>query len=90
MKIQTFKIDKYKDCPIYYRNFLNHFEYFVVIKDQLYTAHITITPHWITKLFYLIGIEEMPYSQQQLKNILKQLRRLAETTIDFVLDKKEK
>lgn len=92
MRINTFKPDKYRDCPIYYRNFEKHFEYLTIINNELYTAQINVKPHWITKLFYLLDIstkvDKMPYSRQQLTNILKTLRKMAETTIDFVSDKK--
>ena len=92
MKIQTFKIEKYRDCPIYMRNFKDHFEYLTIIKGELYTAHISVRPHWLTNLFYRLdittGVDKVPYSQSQLANILKQVRAMAEATIDFVLDKK--
>lgn len=90
MKIQTFKLDNYRECPVYYRNFQDHFEYLTIIKGELFTAHITVRPHWLTKTFYILGIENWPYSRQQLKSIIIQLRRLAETTIDYILDKKDK
>ena len=88
MKINIFKPDEYEGCRIYYRNFNNHFEYLAVINKELYTAHITVLPHWATKLFYRLGIEKTPYSEQQLKNILKILRNMAETTIKFALEQK--
>lgn len=90
MQIHTFKLDKYRNCAVYYRNFKDHFEYFTVIKKELYTAHITVRPHWITKILHTVGIEKMQYSDQQLKAIISQLRRLAQTTIDFVLDGEKK
>lgn len=88
MRITTFKQDKYRDCPVYYRNFLDHFEYFAVIKGELYTVHFAVRPHWFTKILYKLGIERSPYSEKHLTDIKKQLRRMAEATIDFVLDKK--
>lgn len=89
MKIATFQPEKYRDCNVYYRNFQDHFEYFAVINNELYTAHMSVRPHWLTRILYLIKIEKLPYSQQHLGAIIKQLRRLAQTTIDFILDKKE-
>jgi hypothetical protein len=89
MKIQTFKVDEYRNCPVYYRNFKDHFEYLTIIKGQLYTAHIRVKPHWITKTMYLLGAEQKQYSDPQLKRILKQLRIMAEATIDFKLGKKK-
>lgn len=91
MTIQTFKTENYRDCPIYFRNFHDHFEYLTIIKNELYTAHIRVRPHWLTKLFYRLdittGVDKVPYSQQQLKNILKQVEAMAQATIDYVLDK---
>jgi hypothetical protein len=93
MKIQTFKTEEYRDCPIYFRNFKNHFEYLTIINNELYTAHVCVRPHWLTKLFYRLdittGVDKVPYSQSQLKNILSTVNKMAQTTIDFVLDKKE-
>jgi hypothetical protein len=38
---------------------------------------------------YLLGAEQKQYSDPQLKRILKQLRIMAEATIDFKLGKKK-
>lgn len=88
MKIITFKSDSYKSCPIYYRNFKDQFEYLTIVKGELYTAHISVRPHWLTKLFYRLDIstkvDKLPYSKQQLANILRTLRKMAETTIEVV------
>ena len=93
MKITTFKTEKYRDCPIYVRNFHHHFEYLTIINGELYTAHVCVRPHWLTNLFYRLdittGIDKVPYSQSQLKNILSTVNKMAQTTIDFILDKKE-
>ncbi|MFA5300298.1 MAG: hypothetical protein WC389_19095 [Lutibacter sp.] len=92
MKIQTFKEDSYRGCKIYYRNIHHHFEYLTIIKNELYTAHIEVRPHWLTNIFYVLDIstavDKLPYSRQQLKNIIGTLRKMSEATIDFVLDKK--
>lgn len=91
MRIQTFKTEKYRDCPIYFRNFNDHFEYLTIINSELYTAHISVRPHWLTKLFFILdittGVDKVPYSHQQLANIIRALRKMAEATIDTVLDK---
>ncbi len=93
MKIKTFAVEKYRGYPIYYRNFLDHFEYFTIINNELYTAQIKVRPHWLTKLFYYFdvssNVDKLPYSQQQLKNIIRHLRIMAETTIETVLKEKE-
>lgn len=87
MNIKTFQIDKYRDCPIYYRNFGNHFEYLTIVNGQIYTAHCSITPTKINLLLYWLKIMPEKYSDKQYKPILKSLRRMAETTIDIILDK---
>jgi hypothetical protein len=87
MKVTTFKSEKYSDCPIYYRNLKNHFEYLTIIENELYTAHLTVRPHLITRTLYLLGIEKLPYSQTHLNKIISILRNMAETTIDYKLKK---
>lgn len=92
MNIKTFKPEEYKGCKVYYRNFQDHFEYLTIINKELYTAHIKIKPYWITKILCMLDIftrvDKSPYSKQQLKHILGALRKMAESTIDFVKSKK--
>ena len=90
MKINTFKIDNYKKCPIYYRNFGEHFEYLTVIRGELYTAHINVNPTLYNRLLYWLGIEKTMFSTQQTQKVLIHLRRLAETTIDWAQQNKSK
>ena len=90
MQVQTFKKDEYRDCPVYYRNMRDHFEYLVIINNELYTAHIQVKPFFITRVLHLLGYERTMYSKQHQLSIVKQLRRLTETTVDFVLDKPAK
>lgn len=87
MKIRTYKPDKYRDCPIYFRNFKHTFEYLVIINNELYTAHIDVKPTLVNKIFYWTAIQWL-YSYQQEQRILKQLKMMAQTTVDFILDKK--
>jgi hypothetical protein len=87
MKIHTFKVDEYRKCKVYYRNFGETFEYLTIIKKELYTTHIRIIPTLINRFLYWFGIEKSLYSRQQQEKILKQLRVMAETTVDFILDK---
>lgn len=90
MKIQTFEVDNWKGCPVYFRNFGIHFEYLTIIEGQLYTASIGVKPHWITYILYLLGLEKNKYNRSQLKNILKQLKIMATTTVDYILENKDK
>lgn len=90
MKITTYKVDNYRGCPVYYRGFNQHFEYLTILKKQLYTAHIAVRPGIIPRLIYLLGFAKSPYTENQTKAILKQLRLLAESTIDTILNKRNK
>ena len=90
MRITTYKVDNYRNCPVYYRNFGHCCEYLAIINGEIYTAHISVIPTFINRLLHLLRIEKSEYSRQQQEKILIQLRRMAETTIDFILgDKKE-
>lgn len=89
MRIKTFKKEEYRGCPVYFRNFQRHFEYLTVIKGEIYTTHITVNPTFINLLLYWFGFQER-YSNQQYQIILKQLRYMAQTTIDTILDKNKK
>lgn len=88
MIVKTFQEEKYRDCPVYYRNFHNHFEYLTVIENQIYTAHIEVKPVFISLLLYKLGIASSRYSDQQYKQILAFVRTICEATIDTILDKK--
>lgn len=87
MKITTFEPQEYRGCKIYYRNFLTHFEYFIIINKELYTAHITIKPLPISRLLYWLEFSNLLYSKKTIAGTLGYLRKMAETTIDSVLDK---
>lgn len=86
MNITTYTVEEYKKCPIYFRSWKNHFEYLTIIKKELYTAHFTIFPTFINKLLYLFKLQKSYYSQQQIKAVLKRLRDMAETTIDYITE----
>lgn len=88
MNVKTYAKQMYRECPIYYRNLGTHFEYLAIINGELYEAHVDVRPHWVTRLLYWIKLEKTPYSDQQQKGILKMLRILAESTIDYVLKTK--
>lgn len=88
MKINTFGIVEYRGCPTYFRNFGNYFEYLFIYKNELYTKGFSVNPRFINKILWLVGLEENKYSQQQLSDIIKQLHKTAEQSVDFVLDKK--
>ena len=86
--IITYKPEEYKNCKIYYRNNGTHWEYLTVINNEIYTAETTVNPTFINRLLFLFGIEKTLYSTQQQQNIMRFLRRLAETTVDYILNPK--
>ena len=90
MKIKTFKVEKHLGCPVYFRNFLNHFEYLTIIKGQLYTAHITVRPRWQRRLKVKLGLIISQYSKEEVEGIINQLRKMAESTVEFILKKENK
>jgi len=86
MKTIVFKPEIYNGCKIYFRQIgADHFEYLVVIRGEIYTAHLTITPTAINRLLYLFKIEQCEFSQQQYDKIIAILRRLARTTVETIL-----
>ena len=89
MKVKVYRVDSYKGSPIYYRNFGKHFEYLTVINNELFTAQMTVNPHWVTRFLCFIGWEPMKYSQQHQDAIIKMLNKMACTTIDVILNPKQ-
>jgi hypothetical protein len=87
MIIQSFKPEVYRDCKIYYRTFKENWEYLTIINNELFTAEIEVRPTLINRLLYFFGIEKSKYSYQQQINIIKYLRRFAQTTVDFIIKK---
>lgn len=83
MKIRTLQHGFYKNCKVYYRNFGNTFEYLVVIDGEIYTAHVTIIKTWWQMLL------NRDYTKKQLVDAVNYLARIAETTIDTVLESKK-
>ncbi len=86
MKITTFPPEQYRDCPMYYRMFLNHFEYLTVIKGQIYTGHMTIHASLVMRIKKFFHMVKSEYADNEMKAILRQLKLSAQTTIDFILD----
>lgn len=82
MHIDTLKVAEHRGCMIYIRHFYNTFEYIAVIRGQVYTSHINVTPQ-----FFRTFMRER-FTKDQLTAITKQLMVMAETTIDTVLDSK--
>lgn len=81
MIVRTLKTSEYRGCPIYVRNFGNRFEYLAIIKNELYSANVAAIR---SPLQRLLGRD---YTPRQLANTSSYVLKMAETTIDLVLDK---
>lgn len=68
------KID-YKGCPIYVRNKNELWEYFCIIDNELYTAHIIAK-----KKFF-----QNKYTTKQINDITNYMIAMAQTTIEMKL-----
>jgi hypothetical protein len=88
MKTKIFQVEKYQNCPIYFRNLNKHFEYLTVINNEIYTAHLEIRPTALNKILFLLKLQPDRYSDQQYQRILKILRRMAQSTIETILENK--
>jgi len=78
--IQTFKPKKYRKCPIYFRKVgIDMWEYFVIIKNELYTAHYILKPRWWKRYF------KEPFSNKEKQACLFLVEKAAETTVDTIL-----
>lgn len=82
--IRTLKVAEYRKCKIYLRQYkgTNTFEYLAVVGGELYTMHIDIVKEWWQILL------RRDYTQKQLTDTVNYLQRYAETTVDYVIDKK--
>ena len=79
MDTKTLKVVEHRACNIYIRHFNNTFEYLTIIKGELYTLHMVITPQFFRRFM----VER--YTSDQLTAITKQMILMAEATIDTVL-----
>lgn len=80
MIVRTLQTGHYRNCKIYYRQIHNDFEYLAVINGEIYSARVTIRKHW----WQILLLRD--FNKQQLVNATNYIARLAETTVDTVLD----
>lgn len=83
-KIRTLKVSEYRDCKIYVRNFGQTFEYLAIINNEIYSSNVVATKNPLQKL---LGQD---YTPKQLANCVSYILKIAETTIDIVLDGSKK
>ena len=83
-KIRTLKTSDYRGCPIYIRNLGDVFEYLAVVKNEIYSANIVVIRRPLQRL---LGRD---YTARQLADTTSYVLKMAETTIDLVLEKQGK
>ena len=77
MNLRTIKVTEYKGKKIYIRNFGEIFEYLVILKKELYTAHIVLNKKFLQK----------EYSKLEFEKATEIIEKMAEATIDSILEK---
>lgn len=82
MEVTTFEPVDHEGHPIYVRRLRDHWEYFTIIKNQLYTAHMTVRPRLWDRVLCFIGFQKMPYSKDEVNKIVKMLQETAIVTIE--------
>ena len=78
MKFRIIKVLKYRDCRVYLRNIEEAFEYLAIIRGEIYAAHVVIKKKFFQK----------EYNRVQMEKASNIIEKMAEATIDSVLDKK--
>jgi len=81
MQIRTLKVVEYRKNKVYVRNFGSTFEYLVFIDGDLYGTHLTVSR---TIGQFLLGRD---YTEQQLADTVRLVLKMAEASVDYVLDK---
>lgn len=81
MQIRTIKVVEYRKAKVYIRNWGSTFEYLVVIGGNLYGSHAVIRKN---PLRALLGQD---YTDKQLGDAIQYFLKMAEATVDYVLDK---
>lgn len=87
MRINTFTPIKYRNCPIYIRQFANgrgdEFEYSTIINNALYTFQASFRlKGWRAVVGFF---KSQPFSEAELKRAVGYMEKAAQATIDTVL-----
>ena len=72
---------EYRKQKVYIRNFASVFEYLIPIQGEIFHAHIQVSR---TPMQRILG---RGFTEEQHKNIIAYLMKMAESTIDYNLDK---
>lgn len=82
--IITFKPYEYAGNKVYMRRVGNKiWEYFVIMRNELYTAHFISPPSWYRRFL------KEPFTKKQTNVCLYMLKKMAETTIETVSANRE-
>lgn len=88
MSITSFKKETYLGSDIYVRSFNYHFEFLIVYKGKIHTAHLPMRPDFKNRMLYLLGRQELPYSEKQINACKLMMLQIAQNVIDELSSKK--
>lgn len=88
MKITSFAKTDYKGHEIYVRTFSYYFEFLTVHKGKIHTTFVPLRPDLKNRMLYLLGRQELPYSEEQLDAAKKMMVHLASQVIDELSNSK--
>lgn len=77
----TLKKYKYREYPVYIRQFDFIFEYLIIFRGELYSNYCRITPKWWRRFL------KNPYTETQFNNSVLMVQKIADGTIDELIIK---
>lgn len=83
MQMRTLATSEHRGCKIYIRNYGEAFEYLAIIRGELYSANVAILKGPFQKLF------RRDYTPKQLADSTSYVLKMAQATIDLLLDEKK-
>ena len=88
MRMTTFKSIEYEKHEICIRTFGFYFEFLLVHKGKIHTAFVPVRPDLKNRVLYLLGKQELPYSEEQINAAKKLMVQIAQSTIDELISNK--
>lgn len=88
LKIKSFKSEMYKDHEIHIRTFGYYFDFLFVHKGKIHTAFLKFNPDFKNRMLYLIGKQELPYSDEQAEKLKAIVFNMATQVVDELCSKK--
>lgn len=86
MEIINYKKVEYRGCPIYLRRIGTMFEYFVIIRNELYSYYIEVNPERYMKFLHFVGVAKDLYTTKQKNANLIFVQKMAESVVDTIKD----